>query len=211
MQMISTAAAAVPALAFTPSKVAASTKGSDRTVWGAEYARFKAIDVEYDRRICAEEQASEAVEAECPREDRFFSEYHLSMGEKRESVVWHARHAIAAREGWNGLVVFPKAQSTISEQLANAIREQAEQIADEFMAYQAKHDDAQKRHGVKELWAKVEEYRPIWFAARDRFMAVPAPDVEALMIKFEIAGNWVDDDYVASSFDDARRLLSSAH
>ena len=208
MQLI-TSAATVPALAFAA--VPASAAGLDRSTWDAEYARFKAVDVEYDRRILAEEEAREAVDAECPREDRFFDEYDLRMGMKREAVVWHARHAVAEREGFNGLVLFPKESAVISNRKADALRAEAERIADEFMAYQERHNEAWERHGVDGLREVAEEYRPLWFAARDRFMAVPAPDVEALLVKLQIAGTWVDDDYVTSSFEDARRLLAQGN
>jgi hypothetical protein len=210
--MTSAAAAGVPVLALTGTDAPALAAGrADRSTWDDEYARFKAIDDEYDRRIIAEETASEAVVDECPRADRFFDIYGLSMGMTREHVARRVSYHVADREGYSGLIVYPPAAAAECERKVALMKEESERVADEFAAYQARHDEARKRHGVDGLRERVEEYRPLWFEARDRFMQVPAPDVQALMIKFEIAGTWVDDDYVMSSFADARRLLTATH
>ena len=195
MQLISSAAA-VPALAYATPLTAHATQ-TDRLEWHNAYARFKAVNAEYDQRIAAEEAAIELVHRDCPREAKFFDEYKLGIGMKRDDAEWHARYAVVSRKRYGG--------TTLSKRQADAVRAEADRIVDEFMAYQARYEEAEKRHNVDALKRECEDYRDTYNNARDELMAIPAPDTEALLIKMEMM-SW-SSKYEEGTLEDARRLL----
>ena len=58
-------------------------------------------------------------------------------------------------------------------------------------------------------WEAMRAACPAFHAARDAFMAVPAPHHRALLAKLEVACVSLDDDHATSALNDARRLLSA--
>jgi hypothetical protein len=180
-------------------------------LWDEAQSRFNVVDAEYDRRIAAEEAASEAVHDECPRVDRFFDEYGLGMSMTRERAIRAITWRCCQREHVSAMILYPPDKRDLNDEKLDAINAEADRVADEFMAFQARHDEAWERHGVDKLAARVAEYRELYFEARDDLMAVPAPDVEAVLTKFQIAATYVDHAYVDSAVADACRFLGAVH
>ena len=81
------------------------------------------------------------------------------------------------------------------------------EVADEFEAYQARSQEAAKRHNVEELQERIEELQQPWRAASAAIMAIPAPDTGALLVKLDIAFGSLCTDHAESAMADARRLL----
>lgn len=194
----------VGAAVVVPVGGSALVRASDRAAWTTAYARFQAVNAEYDRRIAAEEKAGEAVDAACPRIDRYFDEYNLGFGMSRETALGNAEYSVAARAADAAGAGDPMTDAQIK-----ALYKECPRVVDEFMAYQERHEEACRLYGLKALQEQVTAYRATYFEARDALMAVPAPDADALLVKMEIASTWLDDPYAESAFDDARRLLGA--
>lgn len=157
----------------------------DRNAWNVALAEYRQANAAFDEAIARHEQAEELAGAACPREGIYFDEYNLGMGTSRERVI--------SALGWY--------------QVSSGKPINAGQIADDFMAYQARHEATNKRFGVKALDADANAQKPRYFAAREALMAVPAPDTDALLMKFQIATISLDDEFLESALADANRLL----
>lgn len=153
------------------------------TAWAEAFAQFNKVNAAFDEAINRHAEAEEAAGDEHPREDRFFVTYGLGMGMSRQRVLdtldW--RNRITGKE--------------------------AEAIADEFMAYQERSREVDRRHGIDELDKRIEELREPWRAAREALMAIPAPDTDGLLVKLEIAFASLCTDHADNALADAKRLL----
>lgn len=178
--------------AATPVAGAAITKAANRNAWNRAFSRYQRTNAEFDRLWSLYEQASEAWERDHPRIDRYFNEDKLGIGMSRERVIDRLRvnHWVKGEAGDE-----------------EAIRAHA----DEFMAYQERHEQTKKLHRVDEWEEQASAYGEAhYFPARTALMAVPAPDTEALLVKMGIAAESGDEDFMASCYADARRLFGRA-
>jgi hypothetical protein len=132
------------------------------------------------------------------------------MGMKRDTAVRIAYYKICERERVSGLVLYPADQRAASEEKLRAMNEEADRIADEFMAYQAHHKSEERRLRLDELREQENGYREHFLEARDALMGMPAPDTEALLFKLEVAAISCEDDHIESCLADAKRLIGEA-
>lgn len=65
-------------------------------------------------------------------------------------------------------------------------------------------EDTFSKPAIAELTRRLPEFK----AVRDRVMSIPAPTKEALIAKMEIALASLEEEHIAASFADARRLLA---
>lgn len=199
---------AAAAIGVVPSTAnAALTATVDRSTWDQELGRYQRIRAEFDRRSAAEEEACEAASRECPRVAHFFDKYALELGMDRKRAIRSATIACVIRDSADHLVLYPREKRLEQERQLAAIDAEAEKVADEFVAYQARRERARKTHNCDELATYSNDYRETFFAARDRIMSVPAPDVAALLVKIE-EGIGFGDEYDDAIRDDAHRLLT---
>ncbi len=203
-------ALALSAVAETVPAVAAAKSASvDRSAWDAEFARFQRVRAEYDRLCDAEATADEAAGESVPREARFFDTYGLYMGDDREAAVRSITAACCSRDfgRQRGIPLYPKHEREAYEAKLAEINAEAERVADEFMAYNARTKEAERLHRCKEWAEQRKAYLPRYLEAREALMALPAPDNAALLAKLEIAAESLTDDHAESALADARRLL----
>lgn len=151
-----------------------------------------ACRAEFDRLWALSSAACEAWDIDCPRVGSFFEEHHLGIGMSRERVVRTL-----------------ESNAFLKGQLPDAVAVEA--LADEFMAYQNRHTAIAERLKVDQLETDAADYgESHYFPARDRLMAIPAPDHAALLAKIEIAATSLDDQHLEHVRQDARRLLGAA-
>lgn len=169
----------------------AATVRPGRAAWDRAFAHWVPVETRFnalhDRFNAAEEAWGEAGD---PRVGRYFDEYHLNMLMERG----HIEGALAMHN--------TRQRVTGGDQI------DVKQTADEFEAYRTRSTDLRKHFRVDEYWDHATVYRPTYYEARDRIMAVPAPDIPALLVKIEIAAVSLDNEHAESMLVDARRLLS---
>lgn len=179
---------AAPAVAA----LATSTRGFPLAVntaaWDQTLAAFRKVEMTHDALWDSWERADEAVGDNTPdRVDRYFDDYRLGIGMKRDAVeYWLNAYNVGRGEG----------------------RIDVARTADEFDAYQRQTLDARERFQTDRRYKEASGHNPVYQAARDALMEVPAPTIAALLIKIEIAAVSLDDDHGQSTLSDARRLLS---
>lgn len=193
-----TAVAAVPTVALATPVIADPT--ADRTEWESAYANYRVVEARHNALGDAWEAAQEAADNATPdRVDRYFDEFNLGIGMSRRRVMPAITHAIVRRD-------YPEGHLLFREESA-AVVDDAERLTDEFMGYQQKITDARERYQTEQRWDEMRAHQPKFEAARNAFMAVPAPDTDALLTKMEIAAVSLDDDHADSCLADAKRLL----
>lgn len=204
-----TALALTAAIGAAPTVALAKDVPVNRSVWDQAFARFQRVKAEYDRLCDAETAADEAAGETVPREARFFDEYGLYMGDDREAAVRSITAACWTRDfGGRGIPLYPRHEREAYEAKLAEINAEAERVADEFMTFKARAEEAKRRYRCKELAAQRSAYLPRYQEARDALMVVPAPDNGALLTKLEIATESLDNEHAESALADARRLLS---
>lgn len=157
------------------------------TSWDEALARFREVDTAFNEALDRHSKAENSADDECPREARFFDTYRLGMGMSRQRVIDELR--------W------------YSDRTGGRINEH--ELADKFEAYQARSQEAAKRHSVDELDKRIDELKEPWRAAREAIMAIPAPDTAALLVKLDIAFTSLCTDHAEIAMADARRLLAA--
>ncbi len=188
-----------------------SVESVDRSVWDKEFARFQRVKAEYDRLCDAETAADDAAGEAVPREARFFEQYGLYMGNDRKAAVRAITHACYRRDlGQRGYPLYPQREREAFDAKMAEINAEAERVADEFITFKARTEEAKRRYRCKELAEQRSSYLPRYVEARDALIAVPAPDNAALLTKMEIAAESLDDEHAESALLDARRLLNIA-
>ena len=175
------AAVALPAAA-----IARSAARPSQAAWDSALARYRIADATYDALIDRSDAAEHAAGLAQPRIDRYFDDYGLGMGMDRDSVVRRLHTYALCRN--------------------DAINVQA--TADEFMAYQQRHDELCQQFKTKELNQRCKEYLPVYERARDDLMRLPAPDTDALLVKMGIAAMSLADEHATLALADAHRLLA---
>jgi len=163
-------------------------------------------DVHQPRPIALLRGCHEAVFRDCPRADQFFDEYDLRLSMDHKHAVRAATVACCIRDRADHLVLYPRKKRLEQEKQLKAMYAEVNRVADEFMVYQAKHEEAWRRHNCEVLSHDVNAYRQ--FTARDRLMAVPAPDTAALLVKIDV-GTGLGDDYDDAIRADAHRLITA--
>lgn len=179
--------AAMAATVVASAPVCALALSPERSAWNAALTNFRAVSAAYDAAIERHAAAENAAALLRPSGDKFFMRdgYNLGMGMTRERVV--------DRLSWT----CPEAD--------------AEAVADDFMAYQERCGQASLACGEPQADAAVNALLEPYGAAREALMAVPAPDMAALIVKLEIAAHWTDDEFTAAALADARRLVPKAN
>ncbi len=183
---------------------------TNRSAWDKEFARFQRVKAEYDRLCDAETAADEAAGEAVPREARVFDAYGLYMGDRREAAVRSITAACCARDfgRQRGIPLYPKHEREAYEAKLAEINAEAERVADEFMTFKARAEEAKRRYRCKELAEQRKAYLPRYLEAREALMVLPAPDNAALLTKLEIAAESQTDEHAESALADARRLLT---
>ncbi len=160
----------------------------DRDAWDnvlANYRDAAAVHKEVWDRF---EAAEEAVDACTPeRVDRYFEDYGLGIGMKRDDIeFWLRRYVTRTCEKLD-----------------------VQAVADEFDAYQAETIAARERFQTDNLYQEGKAINPLFSAARDQLMRCPAPDQSSLLLKIEVASISLDDEHASHMLADARRLLAA--
>lgn len=197
-----TAVSAVPALALLPIQPAFG-KVADRRAWDAALARFRAVEQATNEAVDRHSSAEVAADRECPRDAKWFEgKYQLGMGMSRD----RARSAIGL-----ALTIDQAQMPVLNPEACRKIDAEADRLADEFMAYQERHREADRHHRLPELQEQIEALHDEWCDARDSLMAVPAPDVPALLTKLEVATDFGGYAEQRGVLKDAKRLLGEGH
>lgn len=203
MNMMATVAA-VPAIAFTGAMPALAI---DRHAWDETYVKFRAVEARYDELIDKANAADEAAELDCPRDPIWFEgKYHLSIGMSRERV----RNVIASAltyEHAKQLVAMTRQSAGARLEACRAQHAEIDRLADEFMVYQERSRDADRRHKVHELRDESDAYGGDFRDAFDDLMEVAPPDTPAFVAKLELAANFGNDGDHYTIVEDAKRLF----
>lgn len=180
------------ATAVAPIAGANLAKATDRRAWNAAFDHYQRTHAEFERLWSLHKAAENAWERDCPRDASFFDQDKLGIGMDRDRVIDTLR-----------VNYWTKGREADEE----AVRARA----DEFMAYQERHKQTRKLHGVEESEEQAVAYGEAhYFPAREALMAVPAPGTDALLIKMEIAAGAGDEEFMDSCYADAKRLLGRA-
>jgi hypothetical protein len=154
--------------------------------WERELAAFRKVEAAHDEIWSRWERAEELLSAAGPeRIDRYFDDYKLGIGMKREAVVYRLKVYAAS----------------IGEDM------DIEGTADAFMTYQSECTAQREKFRTDAFFAAGKAHQPTFNRARDALMEIPAPNTAALLVKIEIAAASLDDDHAEAMLADARRLL----
>lgn len=203
-----TAVSVVPAIGIPVGAVALAI---DRADWDAALARYHVACKAHDAAIDRHSNAVEAAENDCPHDPLWFDDkYKLRTGMSRDE----AAHFIAlelVRDEMKKRRELPRRDEAAARAACRALNAEARRLADEFMAYNARIADAERRHHVADFEAEEETAATNWKAAHIELMAIPAPDVPAFLMKLETAIHFGGHRDKLGVLDDARRLLTVAH
>lgn len=196
----------------TIEKTAPVATSNGAALWRIVVAEYERAKIAQDRTGEAHNAAEEAASADVPPCRDFAAECGIRRAlNTREEVLEALRYYpafLAAKAAGES--------KPLSDAEADAAYADIPRIADEYMANLQANKEADEKHRCKELQEAFDAACSAIWDARDKLLATPAPDAEALLFKLDLLvtdmdeGDEQDAPAVRAIRDDARRILGRA-